>query len=422
VIPEQPTLTASNQPAGTTGKQPGSTLDSAIPAGEPLATRLAAIQEAQNPLLEAARPLLRALADMPDQLELHAVAQLHLMLRQEMNDFVQLCEQADIRHNHMIGARYSLCTALDEAAGRTQWGRLDTGVEWLRTGLATEFHGDREGGDKAYLLIARLMNEPREHLDLIEVLYRILSLGFMGRYQHEADGARRHDVIRQRLYNEIQSQRGTVPLALSPHAQSDVQPKRMSFYDFPVWITFVVLGLMLLALFGWFKYQLLNHSVAVEKQISDIAALTPPPPSPRALHLKELLANEIAAGTVSVDEDAHHSSVTFRGDSMFKPGGVSVNNAMQPLIAKIAGEVVKVPGKVTVTGYTDNIPIKSRQFASNDALSLERATQVMQMLQAAGVPAKRLEAIGKGDADPVGDNMTPQGRAQNRRVQITVTP
>lgn len=93
---------------------------------------------------------------------------------------------------------------------------------------------------------------------------------------------------------------------------------------------------------------------------------------------------------------------------------------MNPLIAKIAAEIAKVPGKVTIIGYTDNVPIRSGQFASNQALSEERATQVMQMLQAAGVPANRLEAVGKGDADPVGDNRTAQGRAQNRRVEIDV--
>jgi type VI secretion system protein ImpK len=42
------------------------------------------------------------------------------------------------------------------------------------------------------------------------------------------------------------------------------------------------------------------------------------------------------------------------------------------------------------------------------------------MLQSAGVPASRLEAVGKGDADPIGNNKTIQGRAQNRRVEITV--
>jgi type VI secretion system protein ImpK len=105
---------------------------------------------------------------------------------------------------------------------------------------------------------------------------------------------------------------------------------------------------------------------------------------------------------------------------MFPPGAASANASMGPLIAKIAGEIVKVPGKVMVLGYTDNVPIKSRQFASNDALSEERATQVMQMLQASGVQANRLEAVGKGEADPVGDNRTAPGRAQNRRVEITV--
>lgn len=392
-----------------------------IPLGEPQAARLRSVEGARNPLLEATRPLLRALADMPNELDLKAIDRLHLLLKQEMRVFQRLCEQARIRRDHMIGARYCLATALDESAGQTDWGKRETGVEWIRKGLATEFHEDRQGGDKVYLLIGRLMTEAQEHLDLLEVIYRLLSLGFMGRYRHEADGARKHDAVRQRLYNEIQTQRGIVPIALSPHVQSDARGRRMSVYDFPVWITFVVLGLMLLGLFGWFKYHLLDHSAAVEKQIIDIGHLTPPP-APRLPRLKELLKDEIAAGTVTVDEDARHSSVTFKGDAMFPPGAVSANASMGPLIAKIANEVGKVPGKVTVTGYTDNVPIRSRQFASNDALSEERATQVMQMLQTKGVAAARLEAIGKGEANPIGDNATAQGRAQNRRVEITVTP
>jgi type VI secretion system protein ImpK len=391
-----------------------------LPPGESSAGRLSAIAAAHNPLLEAARPLLRALADMPDQLDHDGIDQLRQLLEQEVRVFQKLCEQSNIRRDHMIGARYCLCTALDEAAMQTAWGKGgERGVEWITNGLATIFHEDRQGGDKVYLLIGRLMTEPQEHRDLLQVIYRILSLGFEGRYRYEADGPRKHDAVRQRLYNEIMSQRGPVPVALSPHWQSDVKGKRVSFYDFPVWIMVVVLSLILLGLFGYFKYELMNHSEAVQKQIADIGHMTPPPAAP-ALHLKELLKNEIAAGTVSVDEDAHHSAVTFRGDAMFPPGGASVKAAMGPLIAKIAGEIAKVPGKVTVLGYTDNVPIRSHQFASNDALSGERATQVMQMLQSAGVPASRLEAVGKGDADPIGNNKTIQGRAQNRRVEITV--
>ncbi|MFC0400776.1 type VI secretion system protein TssL, long form [Paraburkholderia rhizosphaerae] len=394
---------------------------SSIPAGEPQAARLRAVEAAANPLLEAARPLLRALADMPDELDVNSTAHLHLLLKQEIRVFQRLCEQANIRREHMIGARYCLCTALDDAATQTAWGNCDNGVKWMSNGLATEFHEDRQGGDKVYLLIGRLMSEPHDHLDLLEVIYRILSLGFMGRYRHETDGARKHDAVRQRIYNELQTRRGVVPIALAPHVQSDARGRRLSVYDFPVWITLVVLGVILTGLFAWFKYHLLERSAAVEKQIIEIARMTPPP-VPKLPRLMELLRDEIAAGTVSVDEDAHHSAVTFRGDAMFLPGAVNVNASMGPLIAKIAREISKVPGRVVIAGYTDSVPVRSRQFASNDALSEERATQVMQMLQADGVPAARLEAIGKGASNPIGDNRTAQGRAQNRRVAITVTP
>jgi type VI secretion system protein ImpK len=383
-------------------------------------SRLSAVKRAKNPLLEAAAPLLRAQADMPMYLETEAIVELRFLLEREVHLFQKLCEQANIRHDHMLGASYCLCTALDEAATQTVWGKMgNSGLEWITSGLASAMHEDRQGGDKVYLLIGRLMTEPQQHLDLLEVIYRVLSLGFEGRYRYQADGRRKHETVRQRLYNELSAQRGAVPVALSPHWQTDVKGKRQSFYDFPVWITFAVLSLILLALFGYYKYELLNHGAEVQKQIADIARLTPPAAAP-SLHLKQLLKDEIAAGTVSVDEDAHHSAVTFRGDAMFAPGGVSVDNSMGPLIAKIAAEIVKVPGRVTVLGYTDNLPIKSRHFASNDALSEERATQVMQMLQASGVPASRLEALGKGEADPLGDNRTARGRAQNRRVEISV--
>lgn len=382
--------------------------------------RLTAVQDATNPLLKAASPLLRALADMPEYLEADAIPELRSLLEQEVRTFQKLCEQTTIRRDHVLGASYCLCTALDEAAMQTTWGRAGgSGVEWITTGLASTFHEDRKGGDKVYLLIGRLMTEPKEHIDLLEVIYRILSLGFLGRYRFETDGHRKHDTVRQRLYSEITAQRGPVPAALSPHWESDTRGRSRPFYDFPVWITAALLSLILLAMFGYAKYDLMTRSAAVQKQISDIARMTPPPASP-SLHLKELLKDEIAAGKVSVDEDDHHSAVTFHGDDMFVAGKATVNPSMQPLINKIAAEVVKVPGKVTVIGHTDNTPIRSRTFDSNQALSEERATQVMQLLQDAGVPANRLEAIGKGDVAPIADNKTFQGRAQNRRVEINV--
>jgi len=410
-------MSESSSPAPTPPETP-----KPVPPPEPFSERLAAVlahrDQNRNPLLEAARPLLRAQADMPDSIAPDYALVLRDLLEAEVRTFEGLCTQSNIRRDHMIGARYCLCTALDEAAMRALGDGKD-GNAWAARMLATTFHEDTEGGVKVYLLIGRLMQEPEEHLDLLQVIFRILNCGFMGRYRYETDGNRKHETVRKRLGNEVISRRPQVPISLSPNWKPHVQGRRMSFYDFPVWITVVVLSLILLGMYGYDKYRLMARAAEVQKQIADIARMTPRPVTP-TLHLKQLLAGEIAVGTVSVDEDAHHSAVTFRGDAMFPPGAVSVNAAMAPLIAKIASEIAKVPGKVTVLGYTDNVPIRSRQFASNEALSEERASQVMRMLQSAGVPASRLEAIGRGDADPVGDNRTAQGRAQNRRVQISV--
>ncbi|WP_439890911.1 type VI secretion system protein TssL, long form [Ralstonia sp. 25C] len=388
--------------------------------GQSFEARLVAVREAGNPLLEAARVLLRAqgdIQDLPNETSHETAILLRGQLVEEVQIFDRLCTQTNIRRDHMIGARYCLCTALDEAVMHSAWGRdVRIAGEWAGQSLASTFLEDSKGGTKIYLLIGRLMQQPDEHRDLLEVIYRVLSLGFEGQYRGMT---RQHSAVRQRIYNEIMRGREHVPQALSPNWMAHERKRRMSLFEFPVWITVMVLLVILFGLFGYFKYELSTRSAGIQKQIIDIGRMTPPT-APKQLHLKQLLKDEIAAGTVSVDEDARHSDVTFRGDAMFQPGGASVKATMGPLIAKIAGEIAKVPGKVTVLGYTDNVPIRSRQFASNEALSEERATQVMQMLQAAGVPANRLEAVGKGDAEAVGDNRTAQGRAQNRRVEILV--
>ncbi|SDC34918.1 type IVB secretion system protein IcmH/DotU [Paraburkholderia lycopersici] len=321
-----------------------------VPPGEPLdAERLAKIRLDRNPLLEAARPLLWALADMPEKLDQLTGDLLRNVIATEILAFQRLCEPASIRRDHMLAARYCLCTALDEVAMRalSDHGGQNNAGTWAGNALATIFHDDTRGGDKMYLLTGRPMQDSHEHRNLLEVIYCILSFGFLGRcYVHGYDGHRCHEAVRQRIYNEIMARREPVPVALSRNVKRTVRPKRASFYDFPVWITVTLLSLVLLAIWGYYKYELVTRIEEIRKQIGDIARITPPP-APSVLHLKTLLQNEIAAGTVSVDEDTHHSAVTFRGDAMFPPGGASVQPSMGPLIAKIAGEIAKVPGKVS---------------------------------------------------------------------------
>ena len=249
---------------------------------ENFATRLTAVRQAKNPLWEAARVLLRAQADMLDELPSSAPEVLRRMLEEEIRVFERLCDKAHIRRDHMLGARYCLCTALDEAALRTAWGkRGEHAVVWSKHSLATTFHEDRDGGQKVYLLIGRLMTEPYEHLDLLEVIYWILNCGFEGQYRIDANGRKKHDMVRKRLYEEISSQRGGhVPLNLSAGDPADTNGKRMSFYEFPVWISVMVFSLILLGMFGYYRYELSQSADSVREQFSIIERVKPIPVAP----------------------------------------------------------------------------------------------------------------------------------------------
>jgi len=408
----------------------------------PLELRLTAIKTARNPLLEAAQPLLRVLSEMPRDLTLEGVNAFRSLLEHEVRRFQALCTEVQVRHERVVAASYVLCTAIDEAANSTLWGGAQAGRGseqsgpagvWAAKSLASTFHEDSKGGDKVFLLIGRLAASPQEHIDLLELLHQVLGLGFEGRYSNATNGRRQLETIRHRLLTLLAAERGDVPHELSPHWRGERPGKFRMLRSVPVWVSVSLVGLSVLGLFAWYKYQLLQTSADVEARIVDIGRLRsaaapepisakPAAPVPgRPLRLKELLAPEIARGTVSVEEDGRHSTVTFKGDYMFVAGQAHVSAKLLPVLGKVAAEINQVTGTVQVVGHSDNQPIRTPEFPDNQALSEKRAAAVAAVLQSRGVQPARLQIRGRGDGAPVADNATAAGRARNRRVDIVVT-
>src|SRR5882672_3607052 len=116
---------------------------------------------------------------------------------------------------------------------------------------------------------------------------------------------------------------------------------------------------------------------------------------------------------------------TVNSDLLFKPGSWDIAPEGQQVMAKMASQLASTQqNPLVVNGYTDNAPIgaalKKSGVTSNLELSQKRAEAVMQFLTANGIRADLLSAKGFGEADPVAPNTTPAGRAQNRRVEITL--
>jgi len=112
-------------------------------------------------------------------------------------------------------------------------------------------------------------------------------------------------------------------------------------------------------------------------------------------------------------------------DLLFPSGSWQMSAEGQEVIAKLASQLAPTQrNKIIVNGYTDNAPISARLrkegVASNQVLSEKRAQAVMQFIISRGVRQDMIMAVGHGEANPIATNATAQGRAQNRRVELTL--
>jgi outer membrane protein OmpA-like peptidoglycan-associated protein len=125
--------------------------------------------------------------------------------------------------------------------------------------------------------------------------------------------------------------------------------------------------------------------------------------------------NEIA----KVKEESRGVVITLSGSVLFATGKSDLLPIAQEKLNQVAKALTDQGFKaIVVQGYTDSVGSAS----DNDRLSLRRAQSVRDYLVTRGVPSEKATAEGKGSNNPVADNKTADGRAENRRVEIVVTP
>lgn len=131
------------------------------------------------------------------------------------------------------------------------------------------------------------------------------------------------------------------------------------------------------------------------------------------------LRNNLGNPNVTVTNMGSYLLVNLPDDVLFATGSASVNGSLRTEVASIGANLMSYPNStIKVLGHTDNVGTA----AFNADLSQRRAIAVADILAGSGVPSSRLTAIGMGEDRPVASNLTAAGRAQNRRVEILITP
>jgi len=386
-----------------------------------VASELEDIVHGSSPLSAAANPLLNLIPQLramptyadPGALREYLVAQVQL--------FELRAKQAGIRNETIIGARYCLCTALDETVAQTPWG--GSGV-WSKNSLLVTFHNEAWGGEKFFHLLSRLAQNPQQHIELLELMNACLALGFEGRYRIVDNGRTQLETLRQRLVDILRTGRGPVDPPLAVHWKGTSDTGRRGLRLVPFWIVALLAILVGSAIYYWFHLRVVGQSDPVVASIYSIK-LPPPPPAikpqaPPPPRLRRFLEPEINQHLVEVADEPTYSRVTLLGESLFDSGSPDIKPSFLPTLRRVAAALDEVKGDVVVRGYTDDVRINTRRFQSNIDLSQARADAVLKLLESDMAQRGRVRAEGRGEADPLVPNTSPANRARNRRVEITL--
>jgi chemotaxis protein MotB len=135
------------------------------------------------------------------------------------------------------------------------------------------------------------------------------------------------------------------------------------------------------------------------------------------------LRRQIEDGRIELTELRGKMTVKMKDKILFSSGSARIGKDGQEALRAIAEVLAGVQDKVVrVEGHTDNVPLGRGLFATNWELSTARALAVVRLLQDAGVEPARLAAAGYGEFQPIASNDTPEGRSDNRRIEIVLAP
>ncbi len=379
-----------------------------------------------EPLVAAAGRLIhlasrvRTMAIGPD------LAQLRQLAVRELDRFTPRAKNLGLEAKSVQLAHYILCAFLDDAVMSTPWG---ANSPWSQHSLLAAYHNDVQGGERLFQFAERMEQDPQREPRLMELLYQCLSLGFEGRAALDPRGATMLQQRRARLSTAIANRGGVSSGELSPQwrgltvAGGSFQPR------IPLWAILTALGVVALVIFSALLFRLSSQTdaaIAALNQAVGSAPIVPPPPAPETQtptydRFRSILAPDIRAGRLDVLREGNEIVVRLVNQGLFESGQADASGAWSDTFGRLAEAANLTRGPLRIEGHTDNQAIRSLAFPSNMALSESRATSVGRALTAGGLrDPSRINTQGFGDARPVADNASADGRRENRRVELRV--
>ncbi|MGI9499966.1 MAG: type VI secretion system protein TssL, long form [Geminicoccaceae bacterium] len=443
---DDPFAGASDDAAPTRLQPQQSVLDACLAASSTTATELplSVVSEEdlsklasrlhRNLLYAAAVSLFGIINQLKHSSVLIDVPELRRRMIAAINSFEQRALAAGYDMTIVQTARYCLCTTVDEAVLSTEWA-IDTA--WSQQTLLYTFYSDTSGGEMFFTKLDKVQSsvtDSADHgdtsaeVDLLEVLYVCLALGFCGKYRILDQGDAKLEQLRQAVYGLVMQRRAAVAHELSPSwrgAEIVDQPRGMLLVGLTTLMVLVVL-LSIFVMLSHYLNERSDQSFAQVQSIGRTVAFELDRETPTVDKAKEwwngfgtFLEDEIRRGVLELIDTPESVVIRIFNNGLFPSASAAVSDGYQRVFQQIGRAIeTKVPGAVTVIGHSDNRPIRTVRFPSNWHLSTARAEAVAQAISPSLSDPDRLSFEGRSDTQPLASNVTPEGQAANRRVEI----
>lgn len=392
----------------------------------------------KSPMLAAAANLLILFGRLRTQMVEMEARPLMEYVTREIEGFEKNCLDAGVDPHETQVAKYLLCSTADDIVQNIPSG-TDRHV-WIQYAMTVRFFNRRTSGVGFFQEVEKALQAPAQRFQLLELAMTCLSLGFEGQYRTAQNGAVELSRIRSMIYESLRRVQQRPDDDISPRWQPVLLGGRRRFGGTPLWVIGSVLGTVLMgAYFGLsmlisgegneVSQRLLTMNPTTPIELVRTAAFTPMVveqsdviADPAQLErLKAAMAKDIDDGIVTVDVKGDYIFVRVSNAALFASGKAVTKPEFNALGERITTALNAEPGPVLIYGYTDNVPMNGRgKYKNNHDLSLARAEAVKEVLAKGMTDPTRFVVEGKGEADPIGDNGTNEGKALNRRVEIMI--
>ena len=392
-----------------------------------------------NPLVAAFTPLL----EFAPELENAASPAQPEALRTRLQDTLIDARDASVGMGMPLTranqAAWFVAALLDDIALNTPWGGHS---DWPRQPLVVGLSGDVDAGTRFFDQLDELTRHANRDPEMLELAYLCLGLGFRGKYRVPGRGRRRRTDGAAHPDRPAIAQCRCAGRPLSPHWQGVAAPDERRRFVVPLWTVALAAIAIIAAIYIGLALQLSRKVRAA------LHAGRRLPPPERADIFRPLRANVDRSPAIAVDpvefellphlrqgpartaagaegrEDVSLAILVVQGTNpeLFRSAKAELNAGYAPLIASIAECV-----RECRSDRQDHCRRAYRQCSGAAQQSLRPtrafprpARRPLPTLIAAGHTSRNRKSEGRADSDPIGDNATKEGRAQNRRIEIKI--